>query len=149
MPIGALPARSWPVENQTGEKAVTAHHGDPPDVAHSGRNVTCRREKKRVASIWKQNWLFSIHPHMLTNHGHSQRSDPLQTPKHRLENALPTLLSHHSSGVRVKHQCIQELLPPVVPVAPSPLSFLRSLEKVGADSLAPDSLQSLVPLLCR
>lgn len=37
----------------------------------------------------------------------------------------------------------------MVPVAPSPLSFLRSLEKVGADSLAPDSLQSLVPLLCR
>lgn len=62
---------------------------------------------------------------------------PLPDPLSREGASIPT--GHRPLRVDTKcrvHPGIQEVLPAAVPVAPSPPSFLRNLQKAGADSLA-------------
>lgn len=76
---------------------------------------------------------------MHVNHDHSQRCNPLPDPRVLSRENTAILLGHLSSRLSVEcrvHPGIQGILPPAISMASSPPSFLRTLYKAGAHSLA-------------
>lgn len=76
---------------------------------------------------------------MHVNHDHSQRCDPPPDTRVLSRENTAILLGHLSSRLSIEcrvHPGIQGILPPAISMAPSPPSFLRTLDKAGAHSLA-------------